>query len=206
MARSLRPLDVYPITVRTLDVLRVADVTPGMRRVTLGGAELAAHTAANGYPVAAFRSDGFDDEGKLILQHPDAEVPVAPTQADGVLDSAAATTRTCCSAPTRSAAGTRPPARSIWTSSSTASDPRHRGPTRYSPVSGSPGPVRNPPPRIRSGRIGPLSLATRPRCPRSGAGWRNGPRVRVGRCSSRSPRPRTGNSTCRFPMGSRSPG
>ncbi|WP_029153866.1 siderophore-interacting protein [Microbacterium gubbeenense] len=86
MARSLRPLDVYPITVRTLDVLRVADVTPGMRRVTLGGAELAAHTAANGYPVAAFRSDGFDDEGKLILQHPDAEVPVAPTQADGVLN------------------------------------------------------------------------------------------------------------------------
>lgn len=30
MARSLRPLDVYPITVRTLDVLRVADVTPGI--------------------------------------------------------------------------------------------------------------------------------------------------------------------------------
>jgi NADPH-dependent ferric siderophore reductase/DNA-binding transcriptional ArsR family regulator len=56
-----------------------------MRRVTLGGPQLAAHVAANGYPVAAFRSDGFDDEGKLILKHPDADVVVAPEQADGVL-------------------------------------------------------------------------------------------------------------------------
>lgn len=86
MARSLRPIDVYPITTRTLEVLRVADVTAGMRRVTLGGPELAAHTAANGFPVAAFRSDSFDDEGKLILKHPDAEIAVGPTQADGVLN------------------------------------------------------------------------------------------------------------------------
>lgn len=86
MARSLRPIDVYPITTRTLEVLRVADVTSGMRRVTLGGAELAAHTAENGFPVAAFRSEGFDDEFKIILKHPDAEVTVGPTQADGVLN------------------------------------------------------------------------------------------------------------------------
>ncbi|MBN8425315.1 siderophore-interacting protein [Microbacterium esteraromaticum] len=85
MARSLRPLDVFPITTRTLDVLRVADVTPGMRRVTLGGAQLAAHTAASGFPVAAFRSDGFDDEFKMVLPHPAAPEPVGPVQADGVL-------------------------------------------------------------------------------------------------------------------------
>ncbi|MCM2389617.1 SIP domain-containing protein [Streptomyces albipurpureus] len=86
MARSLRSIEVFPITTRTLDVLRVTDVTPGMRRVTLGGPELAAHTAANGYPVAAFRSEGFDDEFKIILKHPDAEAAVGPTQADGVLN------------------------------------------------------------------------------------------------------------------------
>lgn len=86
MARSLRPLDVYPITVRELEVLRVADVTSGMRRVTLGGEQLRAHIAANGFPVNAFRSDAFDDEGKLILHHPEAPEPVAPTQADGVLN------------------------------------------------------------------------------------------------------------------------
>lgn len=86
MARNLRPLDVFPITTRTLEVLRVVDVTPGMRRVTLGGAELAAHTAENGYPVAAFRSHGFDDEFKVLLKHPDAEIALGPTQADGLLN------------------------------------------------------------------------------------------------------------------------
>jgi NADPH-dependent ferric siderophore reductase len=86
MSSSLRPLTVFPITTRTLEVLRVADVTSGMRRVTLGGPELAAHTATNGYPVAAFRSDGFDDEFKILLHHPDAPEPVGPTQADGVLN------------------------------------------------------------------------------------------------------------------------
>ncbi|WP_053386369.1 SIP domain-containing protein [Leucobacter japonicus] len=86
MAHSMRPLSIYPITTRTLEVLRVADVTPGMRRVTLGGADLAAHTASNGFPVAAFRSDGFDDEFKVLLPHPDAAEIVGPTQADGVLN------------------------------------------------------------------------------------------------------------------------
>lgn len=86
MARSLRPISIFPITTRTLDVLRVTDVTPGMKRVTLGGSELQAHTAANGAPVAAFRSDGFDDEFKLLLKHPNAERAAGPTQADGVLN------------------------------------------------------------------------------------------------------------------------
>lgn len=86
MARSLRPLEVFPITTRTLEVLRVADVTPGMRRVTLGGPELAAFTAGNGYPVADFRSDGFDDEFKILLKHPEVERAIGPTQNDGILD------------------------------------------------------------------------------------------------------------------------
>ncbi|WP_208292780.1 siderophore-interacting protein [Naumannella halotolerans] len=79
-------MDVFPITTRVLQVLRVADVTPGMRRVTLGGPLLAAHTAPNGFPVQGFRSEGFDDEFKLILKHPDAAQVVGPTQADGVLN------------------------------------------------------------------------------------------------------------------------
>lgn len=86
MVRSLRPIEVFPITTRHLKVLRVTDVTPGMRRVTLGGEQLAEHVAQNGRQVAAFRSDGFDDEFKLILKHPDISEAVGPTQADGVLD------------------------------------------------------------------------------------------------------------------------
>lgn len=67
-------------------MLRVTDVSPGMRRVTLGGPALRAHVAENGYPVAAFRSDGFDDEFKLFMRHPDVVEAVGPTQADGVLN------------------------------------------------------------------------------------------------------------------------
>jgi NADPH-dependent ferric siderophore reductase len=89
MPRSLRPTTIHPITTRTLQVLRVADVTPGMRRVTLGGPELKAHTAANGFPVDEIHCDGFDDHCKFILRHPDlpADAPApAPTQNAGVLD------------------------------------------------------------------------------------------------------------------------
>ena len=86
MARSLRPIEVFPITTRYLTVLRVTDVSPGMRRVTLGGEQLQAHVAANGYPVAAFRSDGVDDEFKLMFKHPDLEEALGPSQADGVVN------------------------------------------------------------------------------------------------------------------------
>ena len=85
MVKSLRPIDAFPITIRCLEVLRAADITPGMRRVTLGGPGLAAHTADNGMPVNAFRSEGFDDEFKIFLTHPDLEAPVLPSQGDGVL-------------------------------------------------------------------------------------------------------------------------
>ncbi|YAL83978.1 SIP domain-containing protein [Dermacoccaceae bacterium W4C1] len=86
MARSLRPYEAFRITTRNLEVLRVADVTSGMRRVTLGGEQLAAHTADNGFGVEAFRSEGFDDEFKVLLKHPDVDEVVVPKQADGVLD------------------------------------------------------------------------------------------------------------------------
>lgn len=84
--RSKRPWTYYPITTRELVVLRTADVTPGMRRVTLGGPGLTAHTAPSGQPVDAFRSDGFDDEFKLFLRHPEEEAALVPTQLAGVLD------------------------------------------------------------------------------------------------------------------------
>ena len=85
MAQSMRRTEIYPITVRELEVLRVRDVTPGMRRVTLGGEGLRAHTAPNGMPVNAFRSDGFDDEFKIFLTHPSLTEPLIPEQADGTV-------------------------------------------------------------------------------------------------------------------------
>ncbi|MFC2267658.1 MAG: siderophore-interacting protein, partial [Peptidiphaga sp.] len=85
MARLRRSIDAYGITTRTLEVLRVADVTPGMRRVTMGGPQLAAHIAPNGNPVAAFRSDGFDDAIEVVLDRPDQPRTDRPTQGRGVV-------------------------------------------------------------------------------------------------------------------------
>ncbi len=85
MARNLRPFEVYPITTRMLEVLRVEDVTPGMRRVVLGGEQLAAHIATNGMPVNAFRSEGVDDEFKICFKHPDHDEIVGPVQSDGLV-------------------------------------------------------------------------------------------------------------------------
>lgn len=73
----------YPVSTRYLQVLRVHDVTDGMRRVTLCGEQLAAHTADNGYPVPAFRSDNFDDSIKLIFSTTPGRTPQGPEQRDG---------------------------------------------------------------------------------------------------------------------------
>lgn len=85
MPATIRRTSIYAITTRKLQVLRTTDVTPGMRRVTIGGPQLVEHVADNGFGVNAFRSDGFDDEFKLIL--PDAETGelLIPTQNDGRL-------------------------------------------------------------------------------------------------------------------------
>ena len=85
MARSSRRNDVHPISTRALNVLRVEDVTPAMRRVTLGGDQLRAFRSATGFAVADFRSTGFDDNLKIVLRHPDLDEPLVPTQGDGAL-------------------------------------------------------------------------------------------------------------------------
>lgn len=50
MVRSLRHTTAIPITTRNLEVIRAEDITSGMRRVTLGGEQLAAHVAENDFP------------------------------------------------------------------------------------------------------------------------------------------------------------
>lgn len=86
MPATIRKTSIFAITTRKLQVLRTADMTPGMRRVTLGGPELAEHVAANGFGVDAFRSDGFDDEFKLILPDPETGELIVPTQSEGKLN------------------------------------------------------------------------------------------------------------------------
>lgn len=59
-------LVTHPIILRRLDVVRVVDVTPRMRRVTLSGDQLAPFER-DGLSLPAFVSEGFDDHVKLVL-------------------------------------------------------------------------------------------------------------------------------------------
>ncbi|MFD4636480.1 SIP domain-containing protein [Lentzea sp. NPDC058436] len=80
MPKTSRRLTVHPVTLREVEVLRVIDLTPGMRRVTLGGAQLRAFTSANGFAQPAFESHGFDDDIRLVFRSPGHAEPVLPVQ------------------------------------------------------------------------------------------------------------------------------
>lgn len=69
MQRTSRQITVYPITIRQVEVLRVYDLTPGMRRVVFGGPGLAEHER-DGVTIPQFRSSGFDDDVKIIVPDP----------------------------------------------------------------------------------------------------------------------------------------
>lgn len=79
MPRTSRPMSIFPITVRTLTVAAIDDLTPHMRRLTLEGPQLGAGER-DGVPVPAFRSDGFDDHIKLIIPGADGSIPDPGTQ------------------------------------------------------------------------------------------------------------------------------
>ncbi len=86
MAKTIRRVTVHPISLRELRVLRIEDLTSGMRRVTLGGDELGAFTSSNGLSQPPLRSDGFDDDVRLILPYPGRPEPVLPIQEEGHVD------------------------------------------------------------------------------------------------------------------------
>jgi NADPH-dependent ferric siderophore reductase len=84
--KTSRQLTVQPLTLRQLEVVRVADLTPGMRRITLAGEELGAFTSANGFVQPAFDSSGFDDSIRLAFCYPGDTEPVLPVQKATGLD------------------------------------------------------------------------------------------------------------------------
>ncbi|MBB5856259.1 SIP domain-containing protein [Amycolatopsis umgeniensis] len=86
MPKTSRRLTVHPVTLREVEVLGVVDLTPGMRRITLGGAQLRAFTSANGFPQPAFVSLGFDDDIRLVFRSPGHAEPVLPVQQERGVD------------------------------------------------------------------------------------------------------------------------
>ncbi|QCQ89783.1 siderophore-interacting protein [Rhodococcus sp. SGAir0479] len=69
MAGTVREVEVFPICIREVDVLKVEDVTPGMRRVTVGGPSMDSHVR-DGVRLPPVRTNGFDDDVKLLPVDP----------------------------------------------------------------------------------------------------------------------------------------
>lgn len=75
----------FPIVLRQLEVRRITDVTPSMRRLTLGGEQLGAFQAGE-WELTPFRTEGFDDHVKIFFADPATGVLSLPAQAAGRLD------------------------------------------------------------------------------------------------------------------------
>jgi NADPH-dependent ferric siderophore reductase len=86
MPKTPRRVTVHPLTLREVEVVRVVDLTPGMRRITLAGAQLGEFTSANGFPQPAFDSTGFDDDIRLVFSYPGRTEPVLPVQTEKGVD------------------------------------------------------------------------------------------------------------------------
>lgn len=85
MARTIRQQLVHPISIRRLQVIDAVDLTPGMRRVVLGGDELNEHNR-DGYRIPPFVSAGFDDDIKIFFPDPTTGVLSLPLQRNRFLD------------------------------------------------------------------------------------------------------------------------
>lgn len=86
MARNSRDKEIYPITLRALEVVRVEDVSPAMRRVVFTGEQLRANDA-HGVNVPELISDGFDDDIRMIFPDPETgERPHPVHHEDGSLE------------------------------------------------------------------------------------------------------------------------
>jgi NADPH-dependent ferric siderophore reductase len=85
-------LRTHPLVLRRVEVSRVVDVTPRMRRVTLVGPELAAFER-DGMPMPAFAAPGFDDHVKLVLASDGDVASALPVQRAHGIDWPAAPNR-----------------------------------------------------------------------------------------------------------------
>ncbi len=85
MPKLRRTTTTHVAVLRELEVVRVDDVTPGMRRLTLAGSALA-ERSLDGSTLPAFASPGFDDHVKVFVPAPDADRPVLPRQRPDGLD------------------------------------------------------------------------------------------------------------------------
>ncbi|MEU3474527.1 siderophore-interacting protein [Rhodococcus sp. NPDC006774] len=79
MARSHRLQVVFPEVLRTATVIETRQLSPGMRRIVLGGPQLR-EFSRDGYRFPALRSEGFDDFVRLFFPLDDNGTMALPVQ------------------------------------------------------------------------------------------------------------------------------
>lgn len=85
MARSIRPSVIEPITLRELSVIDAFDISASMRRIVLGGPQLAGFRSGE-HEVPALVTSGFDDEIKVFFPDPLSGELHLPIQRDRVIE------------------------------------------------------------------------------------------------------------------------
>ncbi len=85
MPKLRRATTTHLAVLRELEVRAVRDVSPGMRRLTLGGPALGAHDD-EGLALPALDSPGFDDHVKVFVPLEGTDRPVLPSQREDGLD------------------------------------------------------------------------------------------------------------------------
>ncbi len=85
MPRTIRPSLIEPITLRELTVVDAFDISASMRRIVLGGDQLAPFRR-DGLALPEVVSNGFDDEIKLFFPDPVTGVLTLPIQHDRVIE------------------------------------------------------------------------------------------------------------------------
>ncbi|PRB13086.1 siderophore-interacting protein [Microbacterium sp. MYb62] len=85
MARSIRPSVIEPITLRELSVIDAFDISASMRRIVLGGPQLAGFRSGE-HELPALVTSGFDDEIKVFFPDPLSGELHLPIQRDRVIE------------------------------------------------------------------------------------------------------------------------
>lgn len=85
MARSIRPSLIEPITLRELSVIDAFDISASMRRIVLGGPQLAGFRSGD-FELPPLVTSGFDDEIKVFFPDPVSGELHLPIQRDRVIE------------------------------------------------------------------------------------------------------------------------
>lgn len=75
MSRTSRPLHIFPISLREIEVTAIEDLSPSFRRLTFRGPQLLGGRR-DGHHLPRLQSLGFDDHVKIVVPDPSTPRPI----------------------------------------------------------------------------------------------------------------------------------